>query len=83
MCVKSKSMTKLSVPHVYLNGKPFCFINQQKYLHITIFISFIYVSHYRICFQKSTMEFSPEFAIFQSSLQLANQVRTLFNTSII
>ena len=36
ICVKPKSMTKLSVPHVYLNGKPLCLINEQKYLGIIL-----------------------------------------------
>ena len=36
MCVKPKSMTKLSLPHVYLNEKPLCPINQRKYLGIIL-----------------------------------------------
>ena len=36
MFVKPKSMTKLSVPHVYLIGKPHCFVTQQKYLGINL-----------------------------------------------
>ena len=32
MCVKPKSMTKVSVPHVYRTGKPLSLINQLKYL---------------------------------------------------
>ena len=34
MCVKPKSLKKLRVPNVYLNGKPLSFIDKHKYLGV-------------------------------------------------